>query len=664
MPKVFRLDPLVAERIAAGEVVERPASAVKELVENSLDAGARQIVVELMGGGSSLLRVIDDGCGMSAEDLKLALERFATSKIRQWEDLDCLTTLGFRGEALPSIAAVSKLEIQTCEIDAPHGTRVRVEGGVLAAESPAPALTGTRVTVEDLFFNTPARRKFLKSPAAETSQVVDLLTRLALTKPEVHFQVRSNGREVLLITSKMTLPQRMAQLWKVPLEELVEVQGEVQGVAVHGWVARPQYARPTRNHQLFSLNGRIIKSASLSQAVLEGFTPLVSKGRYPVALLHLTIDPSHIDVNVHPTKAEVRFVDARAPFRAIYRSIGAALEAHSADSVQPQHWELVEDDGWAPPRAEAAEVAGEGEQVPATWGNLDPPGESASSESATQPGHRPPSGGHPAPPRSAVVGSPASNAGIGSEFQPDSQPYPSSDSGPPRTPSPQRNYPTAWRETSRPYNTPPLTTTMELFRPIDVAPQGPRVQVLSQLYRTFIVAQVGGELWVVDQHTAHERIWYEKLAHLQPLDGPRQLLLVPELIEFSPTQAALLDGSLEEVRSFGFEIEPFGTHTFQIRSLPSGLKPGRAAGVLRDLVEQMASEQVSLRHHTAEVVREKLRAMVSCKAAIKAGEALSVEEMESLIREMLTVEHSNYCPHGRPTRVKLDDRALERLFHR
>ena len=600
MARVQRLDPLVAERIAAGEVVERPASAIKELVENSLDAGARQITVELVSGGTHLLRVIDDGCGMSSEDVKLALERFATSKIRQWEDLDALSTLGFRGEALPSIAAVSKLEIQTCEAGAACGTRVRVEGGVLTEEGAAPALMGTRVTVEELFYNTPARLKFLKSPAAETSQVVDLLTRMALTQPEVHFQVRSNQRDVFLVTAKMTLPQRMAQLWKVPLEDLIEVQGEVQGVEVRGWVARPQHARPTRNHQLFCLNGRIIKSASLSQAVLEGFTPLVSKGRYPVALLHLRIDPSLIDVNVHPTKAEVRFAEARAPFRAIYRSIAASLESHSADSVQPQHWDLIDEFDDLP-------AAASGSSPPSQEGPLPSWRESAPSYQAPRPHTQPP---------------------------------------------------------YQPFKGAPIGATMELFRPIEVAPHGPRVQVLTQLYRTFIVAQVDGELWLVDQHTAHERIWYEKLAHLQPLDGPRQGLLVPEVLEFSPPQAALLEGSLAEIQSFGFEIEPFGGTSFQMRSLPTGVKPGRAAGIIRDLIEQMSSEQFSMRNHPQEVVREKLRAMVSCKAAIKAGDALSVDEMESLIREMLEVEHSNYCPHGRPTRVKLDDRALERLFHR
>lgn len=599
--RVQRLDPLVAERIAAGEVVERPASVIKELVENSLDAGARTIQVELTNGGTTLMRVCDDGCGMTAEDARLALERFATSKITQWEDLDALSTLGFRGEALPSVAAVSRLEIHTCEQGSGHGTLLRVEGGVIVSESAAPPLQGTRVTVEDLFFNTPARLKFLKSSAAETGQVVDLLGRLALTCPGVHFQVRSNGREVFLVTSKMTLAQRMAQLWKVPLDELVEVRGEVQGVSVEGWVALPQHARPTRNHQLFSLNGRIIRSASLSQAVLEGFGPMLGRGRYPVALLALRIEPSQIDVNVHPTKAEVRFADAKGPFRAIYRSIAAALEKCDADSVQPQHWELVLD----PPQHSP--------ELPAAW-------------------HEPP------PPAYEPQGVPA--------YEPPPRPraFPRGPGGPPP---------------------PPLSSTLQLFQPLDLRPaSGARVQVLAQLYRTFIVAQVDGELWVVDQHTAHERIWYERLAHLQPLDGAQQGLLVPEVIEFAPGQAALLEGSLDQLRSFGFELEPFGGNSFQLRSLPTGIKPGKAAGLIRELVETLASEQITMRNHPQEQVREKLRAMVSCKAAIKAGDALSTPEMQALIEEMLDVEHSNYCPHGRPTRVKLDDRALERLFHR
>lgn len=590
--RVERLDPLVAERIAAGEVVERPASAIKELVENSLDAGADQIQVELQAGGTALLRVVDNGWGMSPADVRLALERFATSKIRQWEDLDSLSTLGFRGEALPSIAAVSRLEIVTSEPGADHGTRVVVEGGVVVSQEVAPALGGTRVTVQDLFFNTPARLKFLKSAGAETSQVIDLLTRMALIRSGVHFQVRSNQREAFLVTANMTVPQRMARLWKVPLEDLVEVEGEVQGVRVQGWVARPQHARPSRNHQLFSLNGRLIKSTSLSQAVLEGFSPLLGPGRYPVALLNLTIDPSLIDVNVHPTKAEVRFAEARAPFRAIYRSIAAALEASDADTVQPGHWELIDEDPLrpAPPPTPIP--------VP-SWDRAPSLGEKRS------------------------------------PYQAESRPFPGG-----------------------------TGAALNLFQPLQLDPAGRPVRVLTQLFKTYIVAQVEGELWLVDQHTAHERVWYERLSHLQPLQAAQQGLLVPEVLDFSPSQAALLEESLESLQSLGFEVEPFGQHSFQLRSLPLGLKPGRAAPVVRQLVEQMNQENFSLKNHPQETVREKLRAMVSCKAAIKAGEALSQTEMESLIEDLLKVEHSNYCPHGRPTRVKLDERALERLFHR
>lgn len=606
MPRVQRLDPLVAERIAAGEVVERPSSVVKELVENSLDAGATSIQVELVNGGVSMLRVTDDGCGMSHDDLRLALERFATSKIRAWEDLDTLDSLGFRGEALPSVAAVSRLEIQTSEPGAPHGTLLRSEGGVVIEDRPAPPVGGTRVTVSDLFFNTPARLKFLKSAAAETSQVVDLLGRLAMTRPGVHFSVKANGRDAFLISGASTLAQRLAQLWKLPLDELLPLQGEAGGVAVSGWAARPQHARATRTHQLFSLNGRVIRSSSLSQALSEGFGPLLPRGRFPVALVALVIDPASVDVNVHPTKAEVRFVDARSPFRAVYRSCMAALESGNADPVQPSHWRP----------GSRVEVDSSWELIPAA------------------PALPPPLDGVLPRAEPAAAGA--------------------------------RKFAPAWRESPPPYTAPaaPTDVTLDLFRPLELQPAGPRVRVLAQLYRTFIVAEVEGELWVVDQHTAHERLWYERLGGLQPLDGPRQGLLVPEVLEVAPAASAWLEGHAAMLSDFGFELEPFGHNSWQLRSLPSGLKPKRAPGVLLELIEAMAGQALSLRNTPEEAVREKLRAMVSCKAAIKAGESLSDPEMESLIRDMLSVEHSTYCPHGRPTRVKLDSRALERLFHR
>ncbi|CAN0334015.1 unnamed protein product, partial [Phaeothamnion confervicola] len=312
------------------------------MVENSLDAGARHITVELEQGGMQRIRITDDGHGMSEDDAILALERFATSKIREWEDLDSLSTLGFRGEALPSVASISKLEILTCE-EGGQGVLLRVEGGVLVSRQPAAAPRGTRITVDELFFNTPARRKFLKSPAAETSQVVDLITRLALTQPDVQFTVKSNGKESMMVSHRMACRERLASLWKLPVDGLLAFDGEVGGVRAEGFVGLPQYARPTRSQQLFSINNRIIRSQSLSQALLEGFGPMLARGKFPVALVHLTIDPATVDVNVHPAKLEVRFADAKSPFRAIYRSIAAALEAQGADTVKPGDWEWVGD---------------------------------------------------------------------------------------------------------------------------------------------------------------------------------------------------------------------------------------------------------------------------------------------------------------------------------
>jgi DNA mismatch repair protein MutL len=618
MAKVQLLERSIAERIAAGEVVERPASVVKELVENCLDAGATQVTVELQAGGTTRIRVIDDGCGMAPDDARLALERFATSKIRLWEDLDVLASLGFRGEALPSIAAVSKLEIVTCERGAAHGCELIVEGGVILREAPAASVPGTRITVSDLFFNTPARRKFLKTPAAETSQVVELITRLALTNPGVQFQVRSNGREILLVTRGMDASQRMAALWKIPLEGLTPVRGELAGMQLEGWVAQPQFARPTRSNQIFAINGRLIKSATLSQAVLEGFMPLVARGKYPAALLRIDLDPSMVDVNVHPTKAEVRFADSRTPFRIIYRSVAAALQKSDADTVDPHHWDLVET-----PAAPSY-----------PWDS------SAEFEPVSPRGG---SGGGP------MVGRVSEGPPVQTELRPS-----------PGVPAARPVFPnTRWTPPPVPAGGTPAV--LELYRPLEDPAD---VVVLAQLHRTFIVAQVEGALWVVDQHTAHERIWYERLGHLSPLSSPVQSLLVPEVLELNAQLLAYLEGFLEPLLELGFEVEPFGGNAFQLRGVPSGIKPHRAAAVLRETLELAATESFTIKGSSKEQLREKLRAMVSCKSAIKAGDSMNPEEMRHLIAEMLKVEHSNYCPHGRPTRVRLDQVALERLFHR
>ncbi len=597
MTRVRILEKSVAERIAAGEVVERPVSIVKELVENSLDAAASRITIELQGGGSTLIRVSDDGHGMSEADLRLAVQRFATSKIRQWEDLDELLTLGFRGEALPSIAAVARVEIQTCEPDAEHGTELRIEGSETLRVAPVAGVPGTRITVRDLFFNTPARRKFLRSPAAETAQVVDLVGRLAAAWPEVHFRLSSNGKELLSFPAGLPASERLSRIWKVPAERLIPIQGQGEGLQVDGLVALPPEARSTRAAQIFLMNGRVIRSNSLSQALQEGFSPLLERGRFPVGLVRLTVDPSQVDVNVHPTKLEVRFARPRPVFSTLFRAVSSALETRGADSVRPRHLE----------RALSPEP-----QAPSGVGAWSPAGRSI-----------PPPPRVPPPPTQAVL-----------EFLRPLQEEASPGPGDPRR-------------------------SDRVGEPVRA-----RFVPLAQLHQTFLVGLVDGELWVIDQHTAHERVNYERLGHLAPMGECSQGLLVPEVLEFPPTLAEFLAGHLEDFRGLGFEVEPFGGDAFQLRGVPAGLPARRVQEAFRALVEEAAEGAVSVRGSVPEAFRERLRAMVSCKAAVKAGDPLTHAEMTRLVHDMLEVEHSNYCPHGRPTRILLDRRALERLFHR
>lgn len=596
MSRVRILEKSVAERIAAGEVVDRPASVVKELVENSLDAAASRVTVELQAGGTTLLRVVDDGHGMSEEDVQLAVQRFATSKIREWEDLDCLSTLGFRGEALPSIAAVARLEILTCEPGAEQGTELRIEGSEVIRCGAAPAVPGTRITVRDLFYNTPARRKFLRAPAAETAQVVELLGRMAAAWPEVHFRLVSNGKELLSFPAGLSAAERLSRLWKIPADRFVPLEGEGDGLLVDGLVARPPESRSTRSNQLFLLNGRVIRSNSLSQALQEGCAPLVERGRFPVGMVRLTVDPALVDVNVHPTKLEVRFAQPRPVFSVLYRAVARALETHGADPVVGRHLERA--------LAEPEAFSGAIPTDPAPW----------------QPREERPS-------------------------RPDRSWRP-----PPERPAP------------------PTSVVLDLFRPLEedrVAERArPRFVPLAQLHDTFVVGLVDGELWVIDQHTAHERVNYERLGHLSPMGERSQGLLVPEVVEFSPAVAEFLAGHLEDFRALGFEVEPFGGDAFQLRGVPAGLAARRVQAAFQALVEEAAEGAVSVRGSVQEGFRERLRAMVSCRSAVKAGDPLTHAEMTRLVHDMLEVEHSLYCPHGRPTRILLDRKALERLFHR
>ncbi len=618
--RVRRLPNEVAERIAAGEVVDRPLSIVKELVENSLDAEASRIEVELVDGGKELLRVTDDGVGMSREDAMLCVERHATSKLTAWEDLESLSSFGFRGEALPSIAAVSRFELLTTARGEAVGTRVTMEGPGEARSETAASPGGTRIDVRDLFWNTPARRKFLKASAGEGVQIADLMGRFAVLHPLVGFRLVINGKEKLFFTPDSTQAQRLAQLWKLSESDLLPLDGEQAGIAVCGLVGKPSLHRRNRAAQLLAVNGRIIRSASLSQAFVEGFDPLVPRGRHPYVFAHLTIDPSLVDVNIHPTKAEVRFADQRAPFRAIVGAIRQGLESEKAETIREGAWESVLDQGLSDLFEESASK---------------PPSPLVTNRSFAA--------GHvPRLPRPNATPTSLSTDRVLEMYRP----LTSLESSP-----------------SAPSDNVAVQGTLDADSAAPLASR-PQLKYLTSLYRSYVVMEVDGQLWVVDQHAAHERIQYERLHRFQICGPDSQGLVVPLEVSLSPAEAVLLETHSARFAEVGFEVEMTAEQSLLLRAVPPGIPIPKVAAFFQELLTELVEDQGSDPEAPVAAYREKLRAMMACKSSIRAREAMSPAEALRLVDDLIEAERSPYCPHGRPTRIRLDLAALERLFHR
>lgn len=616
--RVQRLPNEVAERIAAGEVVDRPSSIVKELVENSLDAGASLVEVELVDGGRELIRVTDDGHGMVAEDAKLALERHATSKLRSWEDLDSLQSFGFRGEALPSVAAVSRFELITTARGQTAGTRVTMDGPGVIDATPSAGPQGTRIDVRDLFWNTPARRKFLKSASGESMAVSELMTRFAVLNPEVGFRLSINGKEKLFYPQGMTQAQRLARHWKLEESDLLAFHGINDGLVAEGVLAKPSHHRRNRTAQILAVNGRIIRSQRLSQAFVEGFDPLVPRGRQPYVFVNLSVDPSLVDVNVHPTKAEVRFANERQPFSAIYRAIRQCLDEQRAETIKESQWTS----------------ALTGDQPLASSPTLDPT----------------------AVPEVLVTGK-SYRSGV------------------------TKSAPLPRQESRRPEFT---DRVMELYRPPAPSPglkedkssdsgQGllpdatpveeTTIRYLTRLYRSYLVMEVDQELWVIDQHAAHERIGYERLHRFQILGAESQGLVVPIEIQLDSAERIYLEEHSQRFSEVGFTLE-LSDEGAQITSVPPGLKEGQVSKFFSELLAELLQDNITVKDTPVEQYREKLRAMMACKSSIRARENITELEAKALVRNLLAAERSPYCPHGRPTRIRLDEATLERLFHR
>jgi len=560
----------VASQIAAGEVVERPSSVVKELVENSIDAGARDVRVEVRRGGKALVLVADDGCGIPSAEVELAFQRHSTSKLSTADDLDRIATLGFRGEALASIAAVSRVTVTTRSADEEVGVLLRLEGGRVVDRRPSGRPPGTTVTVEDLFFNVPARRKFLRSDLTERRHVDAWITRYAIAYPNLRFTLLHDGRETFRSPGSGRLRDVLVAVYGPhvggAMLEIAPEAGHPQHVQVSGFVGPPSLHRANRSGITLFVNGRWIRDTRLTYAVVQAYHTLLPTGRYPVAVVMVTLPPEEVDVNVHPTKVEVRFRDGDAVFQAVQRAVRRTVVGGSPVPSIPR-------------------------RAVGPWAE----------------------GAHRAP-------------------RPASEPEPA-----PVVPLLQ----------------PPLEPA--------TAPTGlPPLRVVGQVGATYIVAEGPDGLYLIDQHAAHERVLYEQIMAGQEGPLPTQRLLEPAVVEVPAPLAALVEEQLELLRGLGFEVEPFGANSLLVRSLPAILTHVRPAEVLLEVAEALAGGGSPVRE---EVERAVVRGI--CKrAAVKAGQVLTREEMEELVRALERCVSPRTCPHGRPTMIRLTVEQLAREFGR
>lgn len=620
LPRIQLLSPRLANQIAAGEVVERPASVIKELLENSLDAGARRIDVEVEQGGIKLLRVRDDGGGIPPDDLPLALARHATSKIRDLEDLERVMSLGFRGEALASISSVARLTLTSRTADADQAWQVETEGRDMEARvQPAAHPVGTSVEVRDLFFNTPARRKFLRAEKTEFDHLQEVIKRLALARFDVAFHLRHNGKTIFALHEARDAISRARRVATVCgpafLEQALPIEVERNGLHLWGWVGLPTFSRSQADLQYFYVNGRMVRDKLVAHAVRQAYRDVLYNGRHPTFVLFFEVDPAVVDVNVHPTKHEVRFRDSRMVHDFLYGTLHRAL-----GEVRPE-------DQLAAPAATEAVVRPSGLAA----GEFGPQGEMSLAanvleQPAAEPTWRPPAGGYQAPRPQPVV--PIAEAqGVYREYF---------------APLPAASAPVVLPESQG-----------------DVPPLG---YALAQLKGIYILAENAQGLVLVDMHAAHERITYERLKVAMVSEGLKgQPLLVPESIAVSQREADCAEENGEWFRRLGFELQRLGPETLAIRQIPALLKQAEASQLVRDVLSDL------LEYGTSDRIQAHLNELLgtmACHGAVRANRRLTQPEMNALLRDMEHTERSGQCNHGRPTWTQLGMDDLDKLFLR
>ncbi len=606
MSKIRILPDALASQVAAGEVVERPAAVVRELVENSLDAGASHIEVHAQRGGMAMLKIVDDGSGMDREDAMLSLERHATSKIRTKDDLAAIMTFGFRGEAVPSIASVSRFRLATREKDALVGTEVEVNGGKLIEVRDHGGASGTTIEVRSLFFNVPARRKFLRTEPTEFSHVEQQVMLHAIANPHVAFTLTHNGNPVFHLPATRDLLERIRGLMGGELaSRLLKVEQQTHhGVTISGYIGGPGMSRSNRQQQITYLNGRPIESASISYGLREGYHTALMKGQYPVTFLFIQMDAHAYDVNVHPAKKEVRFHDGNSVRDAIARAISRTLE--TANKLPTGHV----------PRRVEAELAVETTPPPL---KLAPQVEM------------------PPPPKQEVFRLPVTpaSAPLKREFLPPEPP----------------------KAVSAPEPLPALKapeTTEE--------PKVPEFRIIGVLQKLYVLMESPEGLVMMDQHAAHERVNFEKFRRALESGGvPCQRLLMPITLQTTPRDSDLLKQNLPALGKLGIEIDAFGPNTFKVEAVPAFLKTDDPAAWLDGVIEELrslSSKTSSLR------LSEDAIATTACRASVKSNDVLSIPELQALLKDLFACEMPYCCPHGRPTLVQIGTAELERKFGR
>ena len=661
MSKIRVLPDHLSNLIAAGEVVERPASVAKELVENAIDAGATRIVIDVESGGRRLLKITDDGEGMTRDDGVLAFERHATSKISRAEDLNAIGTLGFRGEALASIASVARVELVSNTEDASAGTRVIIEGGRMRDVKDAAHPRGTTISVRDLFFNTPARRKFLRSEATESYHLTNLVTHYALAHPEISFTLTNNGRETIRVAPAKNLRERAYQIFGAQfLDGLLEVNNGVsestetsfslpQIARVRGFVSAPRDRRTSRDAQFLFVNGRFVRDRLIGRALSEGYRSILPHGVYPVALLFIDVPLEEVDVNVHPAKTEVRFRRAAAVADAVREAVRATLASAGfapAPEIQTPAESSTERLGPDSEKITPTDVAeGDLRERPAA------PIAPASFQLRPEPQQE----------RIGFGFATAAQTQLSPAEVSASAETPSISNPTPAQPVRDQPAPKIAPSTVAP-SLPPLDSATKFVREVTVESLSTNIRPLGQLDESFIIATDDEGLLLIDQHVAHERVLFDKYRALETSRrAESQQLLIPETFDLTPAQAAAFDSVAEELESYGFELMRLSGRTMAIKSAPADLPASEARNVLSEVLETVDAEKRGAARAT---LREEIAASLACHAAIKVNMPLAPEKMRWLIDRLLLTSSPTTCPHGRPVILRLATQDILKGFHR